>query len=722
GGGGGAPLGAPKPQDRFAILSSTVRMSPALGRILGSIEQDEYNITWQSQADAYMSPNRAQNLRFTYLDDGFVVERRVHTGPGDDWKVSFELTGIGGQPLPEVFADRFRVARNTARADLGPVQFQYVNDTHGLRQDFVVRERPGKGPFALHLGVQAQGLMMDPDRGEIVFRDVLTGAAVLRYGGVNVFDRVGKRLPAEMKPDGQQGVLIAVKDAGAVYPVTIDPWLCAATAFLWINNPPPHNPPPGWLWSEQNLLGEQTDGQFGFSVGYANNLNNGDGWSGAMIVGAPFFDNGFGADAGKVYVYYNYTGSYGPDPGWTATGDQAHERFGYSVAGSDRLAEGVAQGAQEVSFFGDLSYDVLIVGAPGYNTSAGAVFVWRGSVTGLAPGNAANGNLTPDWMSTGDNETYAEFGFSVASAGDYNGDGALDIVVGEPYFSFGADNPEMGVVDIFPGDINGNPRTTPLWGLYSGNNNYGHFGWSVARAGNVNGDYAPGGEYPYDDILVGAPDETNAFNEAAGQAYVYLGGSDPSFYPQVVLTDSGSKFGWSVASLGLANAGDTMDAVIIGEPGYGGNEGAVAAYFPDPGGAGIVGDSRWFAAGTQGGEQLGWSVAGGDLNGDGNSEAIAGAPYGHGPGNTADSGVVYVWAGPLAAGVIDPAPDAYLSTDEAGDELGSSLAYFAVSGQYNNGQVGFLTGLPGAEVCDNAPGGGTQQLGQYGAVEVWPSP
>jgi hypothetical protein len=41
-----------KAQDRYTILNSRVKMTPALGRIFSSIQQDEYNITWQPLAGA----------------------------------------------------------------------------------------------------------------------------------------------------------------------------------------------------------------------------------------------------------------------------------------------------------------------------------------------------------------------------------------------------------------------------------------------------------------------------------------------------------------------------------------------------------------------------------------------------------------------------------------------------------------------------------------------
>ncbi len=100
---------------------------------------------------------------------------------------------------------------------------------------------------------------------------------------------------------------------------------------------------------------------------------------------------------------------------WMATGDQEGAYFGTSVAG-----------AGDVN--GD-GYDDVIVGAPGYDNGLGgegAVFVYHGSAAGLS--------TTPDWM-VESNQVNAAFGTSVATAGDVNGDGFDDIIIGAPGYS-----------------------------------------------------------------------------------------------------------------------------------------------------------------------------------------------------------------------------------------------------------------------------------------------
>ena len=76
-------------------------------------------------------------------------------------------------------------------------------------------------------------------------------------------------------------------------------------------------------------------------------------------------------------------------------------------------------------------YSDVIVGAPRYDngqTDEGRAFVYHGSAAGLAP--------PPAWTAEG-NQAGADFGGSVATAGDVNGDGYSDVIVGAPVYDNG---------------------------------------------------------------------------------------------------------------------------------------------------------------------------------------------------------------------------------------------------------------------------------------------
>ena len=87
------------------------------------------------------------------------------------------------------------------------------------------------------------------------------------------------------------------------------------------------------------------------------------------------------------------------------------------------------------------------------------------------------------------------FGHSVASAGDVNGDGYADLVVGAPYRST-ASLVFTGRASVYHGSASG-VSAAAAW-YVTGNQAEAHYGYSVSSAGDVNGD-------GYADVLVGAP-------------------------------------------------------------------------------------------------------------------------------------------------------------------------------------------------------------------------
>ncbi|MBK8553946.1 MAG: FG-GAP repeat protein [Ignavibacteria bacterium] len=143
------------------------------------------------------------------------------------------------------------------------------------------------------------------------------------------------------------------------------------------------------------------------SVSSAGDVN-GDGYS-DVIVGAPYFDNGQN-DEGAAFVYHGSVTGLSTFSNWSAEGNQSLAYFGTSV-----------------STAGDVNgdgYSDVIVGAYWFDnghTQEGKAFVYHGSASGLS--------LTPNWSAEG-NQAGTYYGNSVSSAGDVNGDGYSDVIVG----------------------------------------------------------------------------------------------------------------------------------------------------------------------------------------------------------------------------------------------------------------------------------------------------
>ena len=275
----------------------------------------------------------------------------------------------------------------------------------------------------------------------------------------------------------------------------------------------------------------------------------------------------------------------------------------------------------------------------------------------LAPGSAeaiSSRNAISPIGSVGD-----QLGASVAPAGDFNGDGYADVVVGAPTNDAGGT--DAGQVYIYLG----NPAASTLAPLvFTGEAAGDVFGRSVASAGDMNGD-------GYPDIVVGAP-ANDAGGADAGRAYVYFGGPNPSNFPGLIMTGlaAGDNFGAAVSSAGDVNSDGYAD-VIVGAPGndFGGvNAGQIYVYFGAPFPNNIY---HWGLSGSAG-DAFGSSVASaGDVNGDGFGDVIVGAPN-NGAGG-AGAGRAYVYLG-NAAGTINGVPDFTFTGAAAGDAFGTCVA------------------------------------------------
>jgi hypothetical protein len=137
---------------------------------------------------------------------------------------------------------------------------------------------------------------------------------------------------------------------------------------------------------------------------------------------------------------------------------------------------------------------------------------WRGLVLVIAAlGFAApvHAGYVPRWQDSG--QVSSGYGLTVASAGDVNGDGYYDVIVGAPFGSNGQTN--EGRVFIYYGTPSG-PTLTPSWTAES-NQAGALFGWAVAGLGDVNGD-------GYDDLAVGAPLFDHTLTDE-GAVFVYFG-------------------------------------------------------------------------------------------------------------------------------------------------------------------------------------------------------
>ena len=129
------------------------------------------------------------------------------------------------------------------------------------------------------------------------------------------------------------------------------------------------------------------------------------------------------------------------------------------------------------------------------------------------------------------------FGRSVSSAGDVNGDGYSDVIVGERGYI-----PEVPEELIFIWEDPVMNNTADV--ILNGETTNSYFGKSVSSAGDVNGD-------GYSDVIVGA----YRYNNDSGKAYIFLGGSVMDNNADLTMTGPANdkSFGWSVSAAGDVN-------------------------------------------------------------------------------------------------------------------------------------------------------------------------
>ncbi len=268
---------------------------------------------------------------------------------------------------------------------------------------------------------------------------------------------------------------------------------------------------------------------------------NGDGFD-DIIVGAYKDDDG-GSESGCAFIFF---GSLIPsavidaeDADVKIIGGDIGDKFGFSVSSAGD--------------FNRDGYDDAIIGAATDDDGgmdSGCAYIIFGSDEPLSEIDISDADI----IIIGENHE-DHFGCSVSSAGDFNGDGTTDIIVGArgndssgsnsgcAYIFYGSTNPSSNI-DASDADV-----------IIINNSGSGLFGYSVSLAGDFNKD-------GLEDIIVGA----------YGYAYIFFGSTTMSTTletsnanVQLIGNNFDEKFGFSVSSAGDVN-NDGFKDVIVGAP------------------------------------------------------------------------------------------------------------------------------------------------------------
>jgi FG-GAP repeat len=369
----------------------------------------------------------------------------------------------------------------------------------------------------------------------------------------------------------------------------------------------------------------------GYSVSSVGDVN-GDGCA-DIIFGVSGFDSNM---MGFVYLVQGMPGdSFDGTVDTRISTGQPSDGFGASVGGV-----GDANGDGFDDFYVEADSDV---------SRQVAVFLYYGE-------SGTRNDIIPDGVFE-----FELYSASVSGAGDVNGDGAADLLIGNSVD--GAAGVSAGAAYLYWGG-RGDGFDSEADAVLEGRGYWDQYGQNVASAGDVNGD-------GFADILVANSRAEDGGRGQPGSVDLFLGGGtfDEDEDATMMGTVGNDFFGGSMRAVGDVN-GDEYEDVMIGASHSDLNQvdaGKAYLYF---GGLGNTFNSQSDATfeGVTGFEALGEQITGGDFDGDGVRDIAISLP-----GFDRNIGRVDIFLG-APQSVFDSTADAFLTGTAAGDSFGAGLA------------------------------------------------
>mgnify|MGYP002631426321 CR=1 FL=1 len=285
-----------------------------------------------------------------------------------------------------------------------------------------------------------------------------------------------------------------------------------------------------------------------------------------------------------------------------------------------------------------------------------------------------------DKLTPSDGASYDYFGLRVADAGDINGDGTDDLVVGA---SGNSDvDTGAGAVYVYYGSATGLVDETKLTASDGAAGD--DYGTDIDGAGDLDND-------GYDDLIIGSPgDDDNGLD--SGSVYIYYGSSTGilTTHDKVTASDGATLDFFGDVVVGHVDIdGDGYGDVLVGAPYEDQSStdlGAVYVYYGSASGIDSSTEEKLGASDGTVSDHFGASIAGGDLDADGYDDVAVGVPD-----DVAATGAVYLYYG-SSTGLAN---ESKLQASDKGtyDSFGYDVA--VVGDIDDDGYNDILVGAPG---------------------------
>jgi hypothetical protein len=405
------------------------------------------------------------------------------------WGRGTDLESVDAKPVIAELGKSGAIQRIQTQYD-GLSQW-WQGSGYAVEQGWTVKSRPaGKGQLGFTVEVEAAFVETDGSHAWLES----TGGKSWHVEGLVAWDANDKILDTWIDSDGQS-LTFRVDDTDAAYPIMVDPWYSTYGTDIQ------HTSTNSGCDYYSSLTGEKCASNDCNSTQFAQRVHrmgdiNGDGYEDLFVSSQNWYIEVSSSSGywGRSFIFYGSSTGINATYGWSNRGQSSDDYYGSGYV-------------LDADFDGD-GYTDLAVGAYADDPSgsdSGAIFIYPGSASGILSSSTKtiNGSNASD--------QYGYYGR--VDAGDFNGDGMDDLVLGVPNDDSAASN--AGKVVIHSGTTTGHVNSTVGTTLY-GENADDQFGYRVT-VGDFNGD-------GFDDLAAAAPYNDDN-NTNSGKIYFYYGSS-----------------------------------------------------------------------------------------------------------------------------------------------------------------------------------------------------